>query len=84
MTSELEEVLRLLGEVRRTKTQLGDIESELLSALGGRRQKPVYERAVEWLLATLVEKPIKRIVDNILDRVDQKRLRRNRKFPARN
>ena len=82
MTSQVEEALRLLGEVRRTKTQLDDIEFELLTALGGRRQKSVYERAVAWLLAMLVEKPVERIVDLGLSRLDHWRSRRNRRFPS--
>ena len=77
MTSQTDEVLRLLGEVRRTKTQLDYAESELLATLGVRRRKPVYERAVEWLLATLVEKPVKWVVDKIFDHFEKKRSRRN-------
>ncbi len=79
MTSYEKDVLRLLSDVRRTQSELADMQDRLSIALGVRRPKPkpVYVRAVEWLLAALVEKPVERLVDNMLHRLDKWRSRRN-------
>lgn len=75
MVSYEEEAFRLLRDVRRRKNDLDNTEHRLLTILGVRRQKAVYERAVEWLLAALIEKPVARLVDAILKRLDKWRSR---------
>ena len=77
MVSYEEEAFRLLRDVRRRKSDLDESEQRLLTILGVRRQKPVYVRAVEWLLAALVEKPVARLVDEILKRLDKWRKHRD-------
>ena len=76
-TTDTKEVLRLLRDVRGQKADLYRMERQLLTILDVYKRKPVYERAIEWLLATLVEKPIERFVDTIFNRLERWRSHRN-------
>ena len=76
MQNNIHQNLRLSGEWRRQNQDIREAKEQLLIALGVRKPKPVYERAVEWLLAVLIEKPVRHVVDAAFDRLDRWRRRR--------
>lgn len=74
MSNPYHEYLRLLEQVRREQAELKLIEQRILDALGDKRRNDgIGEKAVKWLLAMLVEKPVGRLVDMIFHRLERRR-----------